>query len=654
MIQIEGKSQSLVAFVNERLETVRKEAANILDQYRGLEKKSSTSEKFMLIFQKYKFVLAEQDIRDLIQAAEHAKSSLQSALCLVHLETLGSWYGGLCKCRILVRADTMTLRQQQTQQDFQIIHDNMRKQAEALQTLENGKKLSQIPLPVSPPSNCQSPKRPVIGVRSLTEKLRFGSKSSTKTFARHQRPGSKTPLPTRTQPVLSARRTGAGLEKKGGETQSLGGLEVPNVYDAEDEDVEEETDDESSDGGGSSPRESEMAGLDDRTQEREYDIICRNGQILSIGTDTEEYRSAFSDDETQDATTTRLDDVVEAMTDEEWTRCVESGPEELYAFLTSAPCTAACSDVESTDEESPIYMDLQQPTSAFIGETVRLRACLSHISKSLSFCVWYISLTETCQTLAIQEPCQRSCQHVTLEIMDTLSISKTLPYTIPLESMSCDALPTAAAGTDSESSFILKSFKRCQGRKRCVHTVVEANSLPQPHARCVLPVSIQAWLGDDAWESDTPTERAVSDAEDGAFPSEPGQGDDELAFALLEAIKRASCSESSEIPDQVQFDVLVGFLKLTKKYSLGKPYLTQGKKWTAALLPSIPKSLDRDAVAWLWVLWKFQMGPEFKKLSGIIQQQATHRIDQEPNEYGVEMPRHIVGMWEAYAHTYMT
>ena len=91
MIQIEGKSQSLVAFVNERLETVRKEAENILDQYRGLEKKSSTSKKFMLIFQKYKFVLAEQDIRDLIQAAEHAKSSLQSALCLVHLETLGSW-----------------------------------------------------------------------------------------------------------------------------------------------------------------------------------------------------------------------------------------------------------------------------------------------------------------------------------------------------------------------------------------------------------------------------------------------------------------------------------------------------------------------------------------------------------------------------------
>ncbi|KAL2671337.1 hypothetical protein Neosp_013919 [[Neocosmospora] mangrovei] len=468
MIQIEGKSQSLVAFVNERLETVRKEAANILDQYRGLEEKPSTSERLKQIFQTWKFALADQDIRDLIQAAEHAKSSLQSALCLVHLETLDSW-------------------QQETRQDFQVIHDNMRKQAKALQVLENSKKLSQIPLQVSPPSNRQGPKKPVTRTRSLTEKLRFGSKSST-----------KTPLPTSTQPALSTRRAGAGLEKKIGETQSLGGLEVPiDGYDAEDEKVEEdevekeevekEIDDEPIEDGDSSSSESEMANRDGRTQEREYDVICRNGKILSIGTDTEEYRSAFSDDETLDATTTRLDDVVEAMTDEEWTRYVESGPEELYAYLTSAPCTAACSDVEPMDEESPIYMDLQKPTSAFIGETVHLRACLSHI--------------------------------------------------------------------------------------------------------------IQAWVRDDAWESDTPTEKAASDAENDAFPSEPGQGDNKLAFALLEAIKRASCAESSEIPDQVPFDVLVGFLKLTEKYSLGEPYLTQGKEWTAALLPSIPKSLDKDAVA---------------------------------------------------------
>ncbi|RMJ15176.1 hypothetical protein CDV36_005198 [Fusarium kuroshium] len=509
MIQVEGKSQSLVAFVNERLETVRKEAANILDQHRGLEKKSSTSEKFRLIFQKYKFVLAEQDIRDLIQAVEHAKSSLQSALCLVHLETLGSW-------------------QQQTRQDFQVIHDNMRKQAEALQMLENSKKLSQIPLPVSPPPNRQSPKRPVTDVRSLTKKFKLGSKSfkSTNTSARHQRSGSKTPSPTRTQPALPARRTGAGLENTREETQHITELEDPvDIYDAEDEGVEdeevdEEPDDEPIDGGDSSSSESEMTDRDDGTQEREYDLICRNGMILSIGTDTEEYQSAFSDDETRDVTTTRLDDVLAAATDEEWTRCIESGPEELYAFLTSAPCTAACSDVESTDEESPIYMDLQQPTSAFIGET--------------------------------------------------------------------------------------------------------------------------AWLGDDAWESDTPTERAVSDAEDDAFPSEPGQGDDELAFALLQAIKRASFAEYSDIPDQVQFNVLIGFLKLTEKYSLEEPYLTQGKERTEGLLLSIPKSLDMGAVAWLWFLLQFQMCPEFKKLSGIIQQQATHRIDQEPNEYGVEMPGHIV------------
>ncbi|KAJ4327756.1 hypothetical protein N0V84_001865 [Fusarium piperis] len=421
--------------------------------------------------------------------------------------------------------------------------------------------------------------------------------------------------------------------------RDVGGLEAPvDGYDAEDEDVEDdevdeeahdevddEAHDESSDDGDSSSSESEMVNRDG-TQERKYDIICHHGKILIIGTDTEEYRAAFSDDEPRDAMTARLDDIVEAMTDEEWARCVESGPEELYAYLTSAPCTAACSDVESMDEESTIYMDLRQPTSAFIGETVNLWECLSDSSESLFFCVWHISLTETCQTLAIQEPCPRLCQHVTLRMMDTFSISKTIPYTIPLEFMLCEALPTAADKTNSESRFALKSFERCQGRKRCVHTVVEAVSLLRPQTVCVLPVNIHAWLGDEAWESDTPTERAVSDAGDDTSTSEPGQGDDERAFAFLRAINRANCTKSSDIPDQVEFDVLICFLKLTEKYGLGEPYLAQAKEWTRALLPSIPESLDRDAVAWLWVLWKLQMGPEFKSLSDSFQEEEEYSM----------------------------
>jgi hypothetical protein len=131
--------------------------------------------------------------------------------------------------------------------------------------------------------------------------------------------------------------------------------------------------------------------------------------------------------------------------------------------------------------------------------------------------------------------------------------------------------------------------------------------------------------------------KPVPHTENNALPSEPAQDDDVGAFELLEGIRDRRRVESPS------FHTLVASLKLAEKYSLGSLYLRQCRIWTVALLPNISTSFDQHAIAWVWVLWKLRMGPEFKKLSGIMQQQAKHRIDQDTHEYGVIIPKHIVG-----------
>jgi hypothetical protein len=97
-VEVEGgKTEPLVKFMADRIETIRKEAEGILDRYGRLKKQSYRSRKvrvwkwFRLNMTAYKFVLDDQDIQHLIEAVEHAKSCLQSLLCLAHLESLESW-----------------------------------------------------------------------------------------------------------------------------------------------------------------------------------------------------------------------------------------------------------------------------------------------------------------------------------------------------------------------------------------------------------------------------------------------------------------------------------------------------------------------------------------------------------------------------------
>ncbi|PNP84307.1 hypothetical protein FNYG_02332 [Fusarium nygamai] len=82
-----GQSENLVTFLNNNLETVRKQATNILDQHDLATNRSTTAKKFFewLRFMKksYMFILDEQEIRSLREAVESAKSTLQLALQLL-------------------------------------------------------------------------------------------------------------------------------------------------------------------------------------------------------------------------------------------------------------------------------------------------------------------------------------------------------------------------------------------------------------------------------------------------------------------------------------------------------------------------------------------------------------------------------------------
>ncbi|KAF5555919.1 transporter hol1 [Fusarium phyllophilum] len=97
-----------------------------------------------------------------------------------------------------------------------------------------------------------------------------------------------------------------------------------------------------------------------------------------------------------------------------------------------------------------------------------------------------------------------------------------------------------------------------------------------------------------------------------------------------------------DIPARIELDLLVSYIVVVDKYKLGKQYLSQGFDWADALLPTMSTSFDEDAIAWLWVLWRLHMPAEFKKLSAIIAQQATGRIDPEHDRHGFEMPKYIV------------
>jgi hypothetical protein len=411
----------------------------------------------------------------------------------------------------------------------------------------------------------------------------------------------------------------------------------------------------------------------DAPQESDYDFIYRDNKLIMVATNSDEYKSSAigSDIDTnnfdlQNASTTQVTNLIEAMTDGEWEKYVQSYPEDLLDFLTTAPCTTTCSDVELNDDESPVKIDFRCQSDVFVAQTVNLITCNAAETGNLFFCVDRLSVTDSGLVFCLQEPClsRRRCKHVTLEGLEGESIRSPLPCKIPLVSIDYDeSLTFKSEDVGKPGSYILSSFRRCHGRKQCLHTLVE-NKHPS-QIKCAFPVKFHASFGEhasDMSESDTGTERVPSAAGNGSgdqvehagsssdkqtqkcdpeFPLYPSLEDDEHAFSIL---KDVVLKRSSSIPGRVTFDTLFHFLRLVHKYNLGDVPLKQAKTWIQFLRFQIPKYFSKETATWLWILWKLQMKPEFKELSGIVQQQARRPIDQEENWFHAPLPKYIIGM----------
>ncbi|KAL9565083.1 hypothetical protein ACKAV7_010728 [Fusarium commune] len=647
----EGESQNLVMFLNNNLGTVRKQATNILDQHDLATNRSISGKRFLewlkLKKASYMFVLDEQEIKSLSEAVESAKSTLQLALQLLFTKKFFS-------------------AEQRMQEELRNIHDSMKKQALGLEAIEKTRKLSQIPLKVYCGKGSTS------GLKRLkATSLRLGrpTSKSNRGFETLADSGTFTvshlvELEAQSSPGTESQAITHEKQDKLAETKEQ--TQYPDVTEARvdtsdknDEETEDKRDDQQDDNHSSLSKSLTMVRREE-PQNRQYDLVWRNGDIFSIGTDTDEYKAAFETQhgDDQGVTMVRLDDLLDNPTDAQQGRDATPVQNGFWDFLALEMPLPDDSDREPATERFSIHIDYQRPTCAFVGNGVDLGQCISDTTTSLPFCVWVICDLQPCQLFALQKPCNGACKHVRLEVMDISTLPRALPYTMTFRLMSYSMLLNEEAATDTQAELNLKSFNRCQDKNRCRHTVVEGVSSPEA---CVLPVNLRAWLVDDVNERETVTstedgasyDDSISvestldddndddDDDDDDDDEEEEEEEEERALNLCQAVA-SGMANGSDIPARIELDVLVSYIKVVDKNKLGELHVSQGLDWTVALLPKMSTSFDEDAIAWLWILWRLHMPTEFKKLSAIIAQKAKGRIDTEHDSHGVEIPEHII------------
>ena len=404
--------------------------------------------------------------------------------------------------------------------------------------------------------------------------------------------------------------------------------------------------------------------------EPEYAIVSTNGKLVQVPIDSAMYQSAVGlldsnnsyADHPVDSIDIRVEEVIESLTDSEWDEAKHLSIEELMDFLTSACPTAYATDVEMTTKEPrcPITIGPHRESHMFISKTVNPALCVSETGSTVrKFCIERVSVTDNRQVFCVIEPCadQRSprCRHVTMELEDGNAIAaKGLPCMVQLTSFyigepSGNALEDSSSRRDDSVSSFTGSRWRDLARGGCRrHTVFDQDG----RAECALPAELFGSAQIMTDDSDTRTERAPSESEDDVdeqhndqtthdarFPTNPDSDDDESAFNLLRMIL---LDDTCEPPRKVEWPVLIRFLSLIDKYSrhVGEKALKQAKLWVSLFHPST--TFDKQAVPWLWIMWKLRMGPEFKKLSSTIQRQAqssiSHWQDGPENKYGIKLP----------------
>ncbi|KAF5577868.1 transporter hol1 [Fusarium pseudocircinatum] len=618
-----GQSQNLVTFLNNNLETIRKQATNILDQHDLATNRSTTAKKFFewLRFMKksFMFTLDEKEIRSLREAVESAKSTLQLALQLLFTNKFFS---------------------------------GMKSQAVRLESIEKNSKLSQIPLKL----NCG--KVSASRVKRITAAaLKFGRLTSKSNHAFKALLDSGTVTVTQLVEAEAQPSPGTGsqditLNEQDGQCKTNEDTKYHGATDARvdmtgtnDEETGDKRKDQQEDNH-SSLSKSLVTVRQEKPQNRQYDLVWRDSEILSVRTDTDMYKAVFEAQlgDYQNFPVFTLDCLLENPTDAQQGQDVTS-EDGLQDFLALEMPSADESDTEPITESFSIQIDCQRPTYAFLGNSLD---STSDTATSLLFCVWVVCDLQACQIFALQEPCDGPCKHVGLEVMDISTLQRARLHTMTFRSMSYSMLLNEEAAVGRQAKLQLDCFNMCQNG--CRHTLVEG--VPSPEACCVRPVTLRAWSGDDMVEGG-----AVTSSDDGASCGDSiatdstldsnhdhdrdDDDDDERALDLWQAIMNRTAN-GSDIPARIELDVLVSYIKVVDKYKLKEPYRSQSIAWADALLPNMSTSFDEDAIAWLWILWRLHMPAEFKNLSAIAAQQATGRIGPEHYRYGVEIPESII------------
>ncbi|KAI1452160.1 hypothetical protein F4805DRAFT_463045 [Annulohypoxylon moriforme] len=600
-IEDNGKKRSFVEYVNDELYRVREDASALLGRHKQLRHGRPAFNRWRQMFSWARnatgFVLEKDHILDLIKDVDRAQKSLQSALMLVLLQTSKLW-------------------QERAGDLLKTIHAEVMGQSNALE--QRNKEASSL--------QTRSLKIDVQGVS-----LR-GAAGTRKNKKHHHQAGDS----------HSVKRL-SGILKGFSSTKEPS----PHIADDDDDDGHDGDNDSDDDEPSFQATRSQETYNTDNPLRPEYNVIIKNGEWLQVPTNSEEYcRANIDHDHPVDTSTTvRAADAIESMSDEEWDEARQMSFEELAEFLTSGNCTAYPTDAETYIESTPIEIHFQRQTHISITQEVNLALCNDNMSARLHFCVNYATIADNMQVFSVIEPCatrsRSECKHITLEIKN-LGAPATVPLTMTqLISINYqDSFTDVLQDIPSQQSFTLMSSPMCSSQKQCHHTKLKDR---RNHTiQCSMPIKLYGWAVDTQSTTDDAndnTGQPLSDVEvnrastpSPRFPIYPSLDDDERAFDLL---KHIMLEEASLVPPKIEWDVFVQFLCLVHKYSqeCGDKPLEQARCWVSIFRPS--ESLDKNAITWLWIMWKLGMKPEFKKLSSIIQRQACAPILNLIIQYGI-------------------
>ncbi|RDW70812.1 uncharacterized protein DSM5745_08323 [Aspergillus mulundensis] len=132
------------------------------------------------------------------------------------------------------------------------------------------------------------------------------------------------------------------------------------------------------------------------------------------------------------------------------------------------------------------------------------------------------------------------------------------------------------------------------------------------------------------------------------FPQSPAPGDDECAFTM---VRKVICGQLDEIPATVELRTLLHYVLLVHKYQLGGAPREQAKLWARSLSLKAREHFNsgdegEGAIFWLWIFWKLGMQTSFKALSGAIQKHARGPIDQMVRGYQLSLSQQIIDQVE--------